>query len=210
MKAATQVWLGVALLHREQGRDRDFAKSEIERRIQEEHWIGGVTAETLSSHISGHSVASSKPSPDRDRLLTRTSRGRYRLYRPGDVTHEGRAQGRTTPDENDLPAYRRDLLCWYAEEYAQAGREAAMEEFVRLMRESGAFRGVDADSYVRDLRSGWDDAPSPTEAPPIPRKKGAPRELGEMLELRKLAMESGIWKGIDPDQYVRELREGWD
>ena len=31
-----------------------------------------------------------------------------------------------------------------------------------------------------------------------------------LLQLRKIAMASGIWKDVDPDEYVRELRADWD
>lgn len=33
-------------------------------------------------------------------------------------------------------------------------------------------------------------------------------ECGSILGLRGLGKE--IWKGVDPDEYVRELREGWE
>ena len=62
-----------------------------------------------------------------------------------------------TPDADDLPAECRDLLEWYAGDYAVADRASAMDEFVRLMRESRAFEGVDADAYVEQSREGWDE-----------------------------------------------------
>jgi len=156
MKAATQVWLGLALLHRERGRDCDFTKTEIEARIAGEPWAGGVEASTISAHISGHCVGSGRPSPDRDRMLTRTGRGRYRLARPGDPVHPGRLAGRTTPDREDVPANLRYLLSWYEETFTGDSRGQAMNDLIVAMRQSGAWRGVNADDYVRSMREGWD------------------------------------------------------
>lgn len=30
------------------------------------------------------------------------------------------------------------------------------------------------------------------------------------MELRRMSMEAGVWKGVDPDEYVRQLREPWE
>jgi hypothetical protein len=35
-----------------------------------------------------------------------------------------------------------------------------------------------------------------------------PRHLESLLEMEGLGKEH--WKGIDPDEYVRKLREGWE
>lgn len=34
------------------------------------------------------------------------------------------------------------------------------------------------------------------------------RWLESLFELKGLGTE--IWKGIDPDEYIRQLRDGWD
>ena len=34
--------------------------------------------------------------------------------------------------------------------------------------------------------------------------------LSPLRQLREYSLKLGIWKGIDPDEYVREQREGWD
>jgi hypothetical protein len=31
-----------------------------------------------------------------------------------------------------------------------------------------------------------------------------------ILELREFSQRIGIWRGIDPDEYVRQLRADWD
>jgi hypothetical protein len=51
-----------------------------------------------------------------------------------------------------------------------------------------------------------------------PTNDGAPERLigngtdpvDPMLELREFSQRLGIWKGIDPDEYVASLREGWN
>ena len=102
------------------------------------------------------------------------------------------------------------------------GRAEAMEAFILIMRESGAWRDVDADEYVRSLRDAWDDAGLSVEelatrvraGPDVPvHLVGVPLGIPDdepLLQLRKIAMESGIWKDVDPDEYVRELRADWD
>ena len=157
MRAATQVWLGLALLHREQGRDADFTRLDIEKRIAAEPWSGGVERSTIAAHVAGHCVGSARPSPDRDRMLTRTARGRYRLYRPGDSVHPGRESGRILPDAGDVPRSLRYLLGWYEDTYVGHSRERAMEELITGMRASGIWRGVHPDAFILEQRASWDE-----------------------------------------------------
>ena len=187
MRAATKVWLATAQLQRERGPHADFSKEEIARRVEVAGWTNGPGTETVRVHISSHCVASARPNPARDRMLTRTRWGHYRLYRPGDPTHPGRATGRVHPAVEDVPPPFLSLLRWYEDEYLPAITP-------RPASEPDTADG-DAESELPEYLVG---------VPP-----GMPRDH-PMLKLRKLAMESGIWKGIDPDEYVRELREGWD
>ena len=102
------------------------------------------------------------------------------------------------------------------------GRAEAMEAFILIMRESGAWRDVDPDEYVRSLRAAWGEGDARSGPPATPVRAGpdvplhlvgVPLGIPEddpLLQLRKIAMESGIWKDIDPAEYVRELRADWD
>ena len=158
MKVATSVWLAIARLQHEYGLDADFAVGDaIEAALLE----AGPDAnrQSIAAHISSHCVATCRPSPDRYRMLTRTTRGRVRLFREGDPYHPDRRDGATVPRPEDVPAASRHLLGWYTGAMA----DCQMSDF---------------DSIVRELR-----------------------ELGE---------ESGLWKGVDPDDYVASLRAGWD
>ena len=95
-----------------------------------------------------------------------------------------------------------------------------MDEFVHIMRESAAPEAVDAGEHVRVQRDGPEKDHRAEVATPVRSGPGIPAHLvgvpwaipqnHPLLQLRKIAMESGIWKGIDPDEYVRELRADWE
>ena len=40
------------------------------------------------------------------------------------------------------------------------------------------------------------------------KNRRKPRHLESLLEMEGLGKEH--WRGIDPDEYVRKLREGWE
>ena len=157
MKAADQVWLAVAALERASGSASGFSASEIIEWI-EESGCGSARRDTIRAHVSSHNLATAKPSPDRFRMLTRTSRGRVRLYRPGDPYHPDRAAGATAPESDTLPAEYRDLVDWYkggrrTEDHAEADSLLRLAAF---MRSTGVWRGIEPDAYVAELRAGWD------------------------------------------------------
>lgn len=90
-------------------------------------------------------------------MLVATSAARRRLYRPGDVHDEKRANSKITPEAGDMPAQHRHLLNWYRDVYApQPGPKGAADPILAL-RGLGkeAWAGEDADTYVRRLREGW-------------------------------------------------------
>ena len=153
MKAADTVWVAAAQLQRERGRDADMSVAEIVERAAE---LNGSSRSTLQTMASQHLVATAKPSPDRYRMLTAVGRGRRRLFREGDPFDSDRIDARTHPDGDALPSEYQHLVDWYESEYAAASAENAMGELIRYARESGVWRGVDADKYVAELRSGWE------------------------------------------------------
>ena len=157
MKAADSVWVATALLQHERGEDADFAAEEILDRVRAEHlWDRDIG--TLKQHVYKHNVAQLSAQPNIHRLLTRTSRGRRRLFRAGDPYDPARERGKTHPEAADVPEQYRSLVAWYLTTFG---------------------RGCGAEA----------------ESP--------------LLKLRELSLELGIWKGIDPDEYVRELRRDW-
>jgi hypothetical protein len=153
MKAADCVWVAAALLQRERGLDADMSVSEIVEKAAE---LNGASRATLRTMASQHLVASARPSPDRYRMLTSVGRGRRRLYRPGDPVDPGRKAAPTHPDATALPAEYHEVVGWYESRVAQPVDEDPMEALVQYARESGVWRGVEADRYVAELRAGWE------------------------------------------------------
>lgn len=158
MKAADSVWVATALLQQERGPEADFGAGEILDRVAAEH-LWDRDPGTLKQHVYKHNVAQLRAQPDTHRLLTRTARGRRRLFRAGDPYDVAREGGKTHPEPSDVPEQYRSLVAWYLATF---------------------------------------DAGCAPEAP------------SPLLQLRELSLKLGIWKGIDPDEYIREQREGWD
>lgn len=153
VSVADEVWIGTALLHHEHPEREDFAKQEILERIRQEHI---VTPERpgVSMHISSHAVADKKPQPGTYRMLVDTGRGRRRLFREGDVAHEGRT-GKTVPRPEDVPSRYHRLLNWY-EEWSQRRskrKEPPRKDSLSLL--AGVAKGIwgeDPVRYIRRLR----------------------------------------------------------
>jgi hypothetical protein len=158
MKAADSVWVATALLQHERGADADFTAGEILDRAESEQ-LWNRDPDTLKQHVYKHNVAQLRAQPDTHRLLTRTGRGRRRLFRSGDPYDAAREGGKTHPEPTDVPEKYRSLVAWYITTF-----------------DSGCERAT----------------------------------ISPLLQLRELSLKLGIWKGIDPDQYVRESREDWE
>jgi hypothetical protein len=150
LKVADQVWVATALLHREQPQRTDFSKREIAQRAKTEY-PEGAARPGISQHISTHCVASKAPSPAKYRMLTRSERGRRRLFRVGDEFHPQRADGKTVPRREDLPEKYRELVDWYETEHnrpseaARTDRGATAETLMKLM---GSISREDADEMI--------------------------------------------------------------
>ncbi|MDA2929033.1 hypothetical protein MYX84_03630 [Acidobacteria bacterium AH-259-O06] len=118
IKVATEVWIATALLHREHLEREDFAVIEIVDRVAQEN-LAGELRPGVQIHASQHCVANKRPHPNNFRMLYETSRGRRRLFRPGDDFHEYRKSGKRVPGANDVPPQYQYLLEWYEQEYCQ-------------------------------------------------------------------------------------------
>ena len=120
IRVADEIWIALALLHREHPDRPDFSVNEIVQRAITEN-LAGVYRQGLQMHASHHCVAQKAPNPvsTRHRMLTETGRGRRRLFRPGDAFHPDRKDGKVTPEPEDLPSKYRKLRDWYREEYVK-------------------------------------------------------------------------------------------
>jgi len=116
VKVADEVWTSVALLHKENPERTDFSVEEIKARARRENWR---IRPGFSVHASYHCLANKPANPANHRMLYEDSRGRKRLYRPGDPCHAERKTGKIHPDREDLlPAYQ-SLVDWYDTIYSK-------------------------------------------------------------------------------------------
>lgn len=152
IRVADEVWVAVALLHREQPDAVDFSLAEIEARLKREA-IAGDVRKGVYPHLSVHCVANRPPNPGRYRMLIETASSRRRLFRPGDVYHPDREGAKTTPRREDVPRKYHALLDWYESVYAAADTTDPLLDLSRRYR--SLWKNVGADDYVRRLREDW-------------------------------------------------------
>lgn len=116
MKVADEVWTSIALLHRENPERVDFSVDEIKARARRENW---PIRPGFNVHASYHCLANKPANPANHRMLYEDSRGRKRLYRPGDPYHSEREKGKIHPDKQDLPPAYQSLVDWYDAIYSK-------------------------------------------------------------------------------------------
>jgi hypothetical protein len=151
---ADEAWIATALLHREHPERQDFSIQEIVDRALAEN-ISGPLRPGVEMHVRYHCVAGKPPQPAQLRMLSETIGGRRRLYREGDPTHPNR-KGKIVPEPDAIPERYRYLLDWYRNEYAPARDTWLRGVFEMIGTANEAFRGIDPDEYVQQLREGWD------------------------------------------------------
>lgn len=156
IRVADEAWIALALLHREHSDGESFTAREIVDRAKTE----SITSELrpgVQVHVYLHNVANVEPNPARYRMFWKLPNDTYRLIRPGDHPHPLR-KGKTKPAREELPEQYRHLLDWYEREYC-AKATAPREEEDPILQLAGIgkelWAGIDADEYVRDLRSNW-------------------------------------------------------
>lgn len=152
LKVADQVWIAVALLHRERPAVVDFSPNEIIARLEIEHLSDRLPA-GVRPHISRHTVANLAPETGRYRMLFATTGARRRLFRPGDVAHPKR-DGKVTPRAADLPPKYVPLLEWYATVWSRGAASDPLEGVAATYAD--LWRDARGDRYVTQLREGWE------------------------------------------------------
>jgi len=131
-------------------------------------------------HASQHCVANRPPNPAKNRMLFATGKHTRRLLLPGDDVHQGRT-GRVFPDEAEVPERYASLLNWAKQRF-----EAARAKYPMHASIQDSTRDRSAAQSERTPQ-GW---------------------LEGLLEMEGLGKE--CWKDVDPDEFVRKLREGWE
>jgi hypothetical protein len=163
VKVADELFLIVALLHRENPHAESFTIAEILERAEQEG-LGTARADqrSLRQHAYEHAAANIAPGKQggRYRMVFREENNHIRLLRGADYVHPDRHQ-KVRPNLDDIPEKYHELVRW-AE---------------RWQKKEGL-------------------------------QKPGPRWLAGLHELRGLGQE--LWQGVDPDKYVRNLREGWE
>src|SRR5215471_9914600 len=102
VKVADEVWIALALLHREHPGRADFTVKEIEARVAAE----GLTDENRPGvylHASVHCVANRPPQGGRYRMMFQTGPTRRRLFRVGDPYDSARERGKISPERDEIP-----------------------------------------------------------------------------------------------------------
>ena len=158
IKVADEVWLAAAALHRRHPDREDFTVAEIVSQAKAENATGATSLRPgVQIHAYLHCVANRKPNPARLRMLTETSKGRRRLYRPGDPCHPDRRFGKQAPNRDELPGIYCDLIDWYRSDYAGEKVQPDADPILSLLGlGKEIWADEDADAYVSRLREGWD------------------------------------------------------
>ncbi len=153
VRVADEVWIAMALLHRENPGAADFSLKQIEARLVREGLTDGKRP-GVYPHLSVHCVANRPPSSGRYRILFETASSRRRLFRAGDPYHPKREGGKVAPERAEIPAKYHELLDWYEREWAPA---STADPLIALAaRHRNLWKGVDADAYVHRLREGFE------------------------------------------------------
>jgi hypothetical protein len=157
IKVADEVWVIVALLHRERPTQADFTIEDIMSRAQKES-ITRPLRPGFYVHVIQHCVANRPPNPGRYRALVETPSGGRRLFRRGDSYNPQREGGKIVPSREDLPDKYRDLLDWYGNWSSMALQSNLESDPLLQLRGSGKhlWASEHADEYVRRLREGWE------------------------------------------------------
>ena len=157
VRVADEVWIATALLHRQHPKRDDFTVGEIVQRAEAEKVTGvGRLRPGVQVHAYLHCVANKAPNPGRYRMLVETTKGRRRLFRPGDPCHPLRASGKDVPDAREIPPTYGELLDWYRRKYVGADGKGDVDPILSLRGMGKAiWAQEDADAYVNRLREGW-------------------------------------------------------
>ena len=142
--------------------------------------IAGRLRSGVNVHASQHCVANRAPNPAKHCMLFATGKHTRRLLLSGDEVHPERT-GKIFPDADEIPERYLPLLHWAKRRYEE-GRCSAAGNGLAI---GGAVApGVEAGTKTAE---GW---------------------LQSLLEMEGLGRE--YLNGVDPDEYVRKLREGWE
>jgi hypothetical protein len=205
---AVEVFIATALLHREQPNRPEFTIQEIVRRAAQEN-ITGEMRQGVNVHASQHCVANKAPNPNRHKMLYASGRNTRRLLQPGDEVHPQRT-GKIFPDLGEIPERYLPLLEWAKKRFndRDAAQSGDSYSLARNLSQVATQRGrlhelisaKGTGSEHEDIAGEPDSSHAEGQEPKV--------WLGELLKLRLAGAH--LADGIDPDEHIRQLREGWD
>lgn|ERR1022692_764529 len=157
VKVADEVWVIMALLHRDNPDCIDFTIDEIMDRARQAK-ITSDLRPGVYAHVIQHCVANRAPNSGRYRMLYETQPGRRRLFRTRDSYDLAREGSKIQPAVDDLPEQYEDLLKWYRSWCAKGVKHAIENDPLLALRGSGKEIWADehANDHVRRLREGWE------------------------------------------------------
>lgn len=150
---ADACWIAVALLLREHRSVSAFTAQEIVERLETTK-LTSYPRSSIAAHLSQHCVANVPPTSGKYRLLWRENDGRLRLFRHDDFAHPAR-RGKDRPRREDIPDKYGDLLDWYQQTYSRQSSGSSDPVLAMVGVGRKAWKGIDPDRYVAELRSGW-------------------------------------------------------
>ena len=153
IRLADEVWIAIALLHREHPKATDFSLKEIEARLARERLTDDIRP-GVYPHLSVHCVGNRPPNGGRYRMLFETAPSRRRLFRAGDPYHPEREGGKIVPERSEIPPKYHSLLDWYERDWAPAAPNDPLLALASRYRD--LWKTVDPDDYVRQLREGFE------------------------------------------------------
>jgi hypothetical protein len=190
VSCAVEVFVATTLLHQRNPDRQDFNIQEIVNQVAMEN-VYGTLRSGINVHVSQHCVANKVPNPAKHRMLFATGKHTRRLVLPNDEAHPDRT-GKIFPEADEMPERYRPLLEW------------AKDRFEKAMQ-SQDIRTEGATEHARELKS---DSPV-SIGYVLEQRSTEPRTwLGGLLKLRLAGAH--LADGVDPDEHIRELREGWD
>ena len=156
LRVADELWIATALLHRQYPNRDDFTVREIVQQAEAKRLTGRPLRPGVQAFAYLHGVANKAPNPGRDRILVETSKGRRRLFRPGDPYHPRRG-GKGIPRVDKIPAQYAELIHWYRREYVGEIDRGTTDPILSLRGLGKAiWADEEADAYVHRIREGWE------------------------------------------------------
>ena len=162
VKVADELFLVVALLHRENPDRTSFEIREILERAKREG-LGDDRSDqkSLKQHAYQHAAANMPPDVrgGKYRMVFREPDNTVRLLCPTDYVHPDRYQ-KLYPSAEEVPRKYHELLDWAKSRCQGMAAEKAARWLAGLHQLKGLgkdiWKGIDVDEYVRGLREGWE------------------------------------------------------